>query len=224
MIVKHEQAVVGIAMQATKVWGRNSVSVESLAIRDVATRLIKELNATPRLFSPRACEFLSCENIESKFAAASPVDLARMASYVDAEGTIYINRTKPSGVRVSPVFSLSLCVINTSSLLLTWLQDTFGGNVHAHGKNTVKPCWSWSLSSKQAEVALRNCLPYFLLKRGQAEAGIAFRRLIDSQKTSKVADVDIQAREDLRNKIHALNSPLAEDVSAQGDSRATFVQ
>ena len=41
-----------------------------------------------------------------------------------------------------------------------------------------RPCFTWCVSNQKAEWILRNCLKYFVIKREQAEQGLAFRKTI----------------------------------------------
>ena len=163
----------------------------------------------------------SIESFEAHLKSATVADWARLAAFIDGEGTIYINRRKPSGKRLSEGHTLSVLVTNSSVPLIDWLKSTFGGSVYVkdfHGKNTLgrRQLWTWHLNERQAEVILRGCLPYFIVKREQAVIGLAFRRLKETahygaqcgQKILRVPESAVQGREEMRQQIHLLNSPL----------------
>jgi hypothetical protein len=79
---------------------------------------------------------------------------------------------------------LEVVVANTDIRLVNWLKQAFGGSIYAGNTNTVvkklrtKLCYHWYLGSKQAADVLAGALPYFLIKREQAEIGLAFQRTI----------------------------------------------
>jgi len=101
-----------------------------------------------------------------------------LAAYIDGEGYIHITppRRKHAGC-------LEVDIGNTDYRLLVWLKETFGGgisNVTVHSFRKKK-MWRWEVSRHRAEEVLVGCLPFFIIKKEQAEIGIAFQRLIASQ-------------------------------------------
>lgn len=153
------------------------------------------------------------EDFKRNLEAASEIDCARLAAYIDGEGTIYINQTRPNGEHRSRTHKLSLSVKNNSVILMLWLKKTFWGSAWPDKKNTVSPLtkrigWTWRVNERQAEAVLRRCLPYFIIKRQQAEIGIAFREIKCIGKPwQRVSEEELLRRDELRNQIHKLNSP-----------------
>jgi hypothetical protein len=157
----------------------------------------------------------------ANLAKVTEIDCARLASFIDGEGTIYINRSRPRGGHKSRTHALSVTVKNNSELLMSWLRDTFMGSVLPDRGGlsplTKRPGWTWRLNERQAEILLERCLPYFIIKRQQAEIGLAFRDL--KRGTSYAArkgrvmqcvpEVELRRRDALRDQIHELNSPSA---------------
>lgn len=148
---------------------------------------------------------------KARFNETPELDCARFAAFVDAEGSILIGRSKPSKRCVSPVYSLIVSLGNSSPVLMVWLRDTIGGYVYPIkklSKWSKRPMWSWHLRGTQAEIVLRRCLPYFLIKREQAEIAVAFSELKRSHSRGTQVPVEhLAQREVLRTKIHVLNSP-----------------
>lgn len=109
------------------------------------------------------------------------MDWARLAAYIDGEGYIRValNSRNHQG-------RLEVNVSNTDYRLLVWLKDTFGGSVHRGGKSLAgkKQLWRWVLDRHRAAELLAQCLPYFIVKKEQAEIGIAFQSLIALQKAN----------------------------------------
>lgn len=126
-------------------------------------------------------------------------DLARLAAYIDGEGCISI---EPVGVKRS--HRMQVAITNTDVRLVVWLKDTFGGEYRAKGKtNSRRRIWYWYAGSALADELLKACLPYFIMKRDQAEIAIAFRRtVVEVQMAAnggrlKLTDVVIDARNSL---------------------------
>ena len=103
------------------------------------------------------------------------IDLAMMAAYIDGEGcisTVVASTTKWK----NPSLSIELSVHNTDPRLVDWCQKRFGGRIY-RTIHENKPEWmdsyGWKVSCKQASEVLQACLPYFVIKREQAELAIA---------------------------------------------------
>ena len=118
----------------------------------------------------------------------SPIDWAMMAAYLDGEGSILINPRR-SRVKAGPqpyaslpaTLYLKITVANCDVRLMVWLKQKFGGcyrdantEKYYEGKNW-KRSWHWSASANCAAWVLYNCLQHFVLKREQAEIGIALQ-------------------------------------------------
>ena len=79
----------------------------------------------------------------ARVANATDVDWARLAAFIDGEGTIFIQRAGARGPHC-----LVVIVSNTSPLLTAWLETTFGGNVYfshsaALRARSSRICYSW---------------------------------------------------------------------------------
>lgn len=103
-----------------------------------------------------------------------------MAAYLDGEGSILINlRNNRMTPESGPVgFYLRVTVANTDVRLMVWLKETFGGTYkdantekYYAGKNW-KRAYHWGACCQRGAWILHNCLPYFIMKREQAEIGI----------------------------------------------------
>jgi hypothetical protein len=101
-------------------------------------------------------------------------DLARLAAYIDGEGHISIARV---GRRLT--HKMQVHITNTDVRLVVWLKDTFGGEYRVKGETVSKRrVWYWYVGSSLANSLLRQCLPYFIMKRDQAEIAIAYHRTV----------------------------------------------
>lgn len=109
----------------------------------------------------------------------SDTDWARMAAFIDGEGSILLNRRKAgrNGV-LNENFYLRITVANTDIRLPEWCKEIFGGSYHVNNSEKYmeghnwKKAYHWGTSSNRAAWILWNCLPYFIIKREQAEIGI----------------------------------------------------
>jgi hypothetical protein len=154
------------------------------------------------------------EEFRERVVSIPEIDWARLAAFIDGEGSIVIGKAKPIAKfkQKSTTYSLAVSITNTSEKLIAWLNHNFGGSVHSKPPDRNwgrRPIWQWFVQEKQADIILQKCLPYFIIKREQAEIGIAFCTLKSrgTPRFVRVSEESLQQREELRNKIHLLNSP-----------------
>lgn len=132
---------------------------------------------------------------------------------VDGEGTISITMSAvgKAGKKKTPSFTMSLLVANTDMRLINWLSKTFTGDFiysHSVSQRTKcnKACFTWRLFEARAAQVIRRILPYMLCKRDQGEIALAWRELKESRpRTARLTSDELEARNDLRNKIRVLN-------------------
>lgn len=113
-------------------------------------------------------------------------DWARLAAYIDGEGSI--NLTPKKTTNGSTSYSSRVVVTNTDFRLAKWCSDIFGIRAHhkaawdPSGSRAInwKPCYFSQADSFRAAWVLRNCLPWFVLKREQAEV------VLENQKSMRV--------------------------------------
>lgn len=105
-------------------------------------------------------------------------DLAWAAGIVDGEGCISLHTVKS---QQGLCYVLRLTVTNTSVLMLTRLQEIFGGgSIHPKTRYSEKhrQGWYWQVCSKKAERAIRLIEPYLVNKREEARVGLYSRELM----------------------------------------------
>jgi hypothetical protein len=164
-----------------------------------------------------------------KLNRASQIDYARLAAFIDGEGHLGISVSPPRGRGITPRHCMVMTVTNTSELLFQWLTSTFGGKAimanQNHRKPNTKPCWRWLVSELQGEEIVRRCLPYFIIKREQAEITLAFRNLINETRScgAQVDQSVVETREALRRRIVALNSAKGFGIVKSGLDRPAKV-
>lgn len=129
--------------------------------------------------------------------ALSEIDKARLAAYIDSEGTIYINvAAKLSGRMLNSQYRLSLVITNTDHRLMDWLKRTFDGSVYYVKYEKCKhlgkkPIMRWQVNERMAEVILKACAPHMIMKRPQAEVGLSFMSL---KRTRVIVQRDARGR------------------------------
>lgn len=129
----------------------------------------------------------------------SELDWARLAAYIDGEGCISIGRTVLKSGKIRTYLQLS--VSNTNPVLSEWIKQNFGGSIHFNRPFSRNPKWSdmykWASSCAQAVWILEGCLPFFIMKRDQAEMGIAHQKLCGR----RFGSANVAQREELRNRL-----------------------
>jgi hypothetical protein len=95
------------------------------------------------------------------------------AGFFDGEGCVSV-------VLYRERFMMRLYVGNTDVRPLYIFKGLFGGSIGARGAKipNAKPAYYWQATSQQALTALREMLPYLVVKRGQAELALQFGELI----------------------------------------------
>ena len=144
----------------------------------------------------------------------SAIDFARLAAFIDGEGTIYINMPyKNYGRAKGPQHRLCVLVSNTDPRLMEWLKSTFDGCVYivrnTKSSNPLgkKRVMHWQVNERMAMHLLEHILPFMLLKRQQAEIGLAFMKLkkTRAQTGTPLTDDEIAQRQGMKFAISGLN-------------------
>lgn len=106
----------------------------------------------------------------------SEVDLARLAAFIDGEGTIGVYLSV-EGKKRTLHYRLTLQVANTNQKLIDYFQSFFPGPNYKYTKKNSKdkPLYTWINTDEKARQALIELLPYFILKKEQAIVGIEFQ-------------------------------------------------
>lgn len=141
----------------------------------------------------------------------SEIDWARLASFIDGEGCIRISDKPSYSKNARRVMFLQVNISNTDPRLPQWLKETFGGGVWMSNRSAKlnvnwANCFAWIVSCRHAQEILERCLPYFIVKRDQAEIAIAFQKTIQNGKgrTRRTPDDVVARRNELRNTLSEL--------------------
>jgi hypothetical protein len=154
----------------------------------------------------------------------SPLDWARLAAYIDGEGSILIN-TQKRGEDKAVGFYLRVTVANTDVRLPIWLKETFGGtykdaNTPSYyvGKNWRR-CYHWGASAHRAAWVLYNCMPYFIIKPDQAVLGIQLQESLSHFTRGPGRRVPSEIREQRRELKRRLLQMKARGVVLEDDQK-----
>lgn len=110
----------------------------------------------------------------ARLDAIDSIEWARLAAFLDGEGSIGIRRRSKG--HLYPVLQIS----NTDPRLPLWLAAIFGGSVGSTTPKNArhKKAYVWSAVSRQAEFIIRRVRPYLLLKGAQADICLAMRETV----------------------------------------------
>jgi hypothetical protein len=148
-------------------------------------------------------------------AGVSETDFIRLAAYIDGEGCISISQVhRVDGRSRSISQNLNLVISNTNVPFITWLKQTFAGSVyfvkyekckHLGKKQTMR----WQINDRKAEAVLSRCQPYMIIKRSQAEVGLAFMKLKRTvgvvAGAKPLTEYEIEQRTFMHDEIQRLN-------------------
>lgn len=133
-------------------------------------------------------------------------DWARLAAYIDGEGCMSITFRTENGRRLPG--QLIMSVANTDPRLARWLLRFGVGHVvskyRANAKAT-RPFYTWRVASRQAAAIIERCLPFFVIKREQAEIAIAYQAL--KKQRSGISDELMQQQVGLIGEMRELRRP-----------------
>jgi hypothetical protein len=138
------------------------------------------------------------------------IDYARLAAFIDGEGCILIHRQKQYSRKAKPHwrphYIVQVVITNTSAALVKWCKETFGGFITPYASpDRKKQCFKWTSHSGECCEILTRCLPYFIIKRNQAEIAIEFRGTYSKEYVGRgrfVPDEVIAQRDSLVERLH----------------------
>jgi len=110
----------------------------------------------------------------------NPTKVAWAAGFFDGEGCIVIRKKlkRKADPEHPHNHFLFVHVSNTQRAPLDEFVALWGGGIvinHRRSEANSRPCWRWQSSTRQAAAALRDMLPYLVVKREEAEVALAFQ-------------------------------------------------
>ena len=128
--------------------------------------------------------------------------VAWAAGFVDGEGCITIQKSYAPSKQGWHAMSLMMRVTQKRRQPLDTLASLFGGEVKPMRS---RPYFDWTLSAAHTASALREMLPYLVLKRDQADLALEFYDLQQARSGSTVlTEEDRMVREFCFTELKAL--------------------
>ncbi len=128
-------------------------------------------------------------------------ELAYLAGFFDGEGCVTVGRGKSPGV-----MSLFIKVGQVNPAPLERFRQRFGGAIHPLSRyGNQRQAYQWTLSTKKAQAALEQLLPYLQVKQDEARMAIALQWQISESGRhgrKRLDPLDIAGREALYERIH----------------------
>jgi len=132
------------------------------------------------------------------------VDWSYIAGFVDADGSIGIERRKRASGEVG--YSVKLYITNADRETMDWLVTNLNGSVYLTNRNSPKhhqTMWRWVVRGKKAGPIIQKLLPYLHLKKKRAEIAMRFIETITDGK--RLDDKSKHLREYLANQLSRMN-------------------
>ena len=167
-------------------------------------------------------------------AKAIQTAYAYCAGLIDGEGCISIDRKKRyrsnnignnQYKNIIPKYSwdydygMMIIVVTKDMKLTEYLRGIFSGNIYwTNRKNPDRRFRRWVIQSNLAFKALKKMLPYFILKKEQAQNAIEFQKTINRQfqknkHTKVIPEKDLQIREKFFERQKQLKRAVVETNS-----------
>lgn len=139
-----------------------------------------------------------------KTKTPTEIDWARLAAYIDGEGSIGLHERKR---QYRADIWLRVMISNTDPRLINWLASTFGGRavMERRGNEKHRTAFKWLVSCAHAKWILQGVLPYVLIKREQVEIGLAFQETMRAgggRITDEIADMRYKFKDTITKLKH----------------------
>ena len=123
-----------------------------------------------------------------------------LAGILDGEGGININYSGPT----RDCYRMRVYVVNTDLRLIKWLKSKFGGYIYRRKtKEGYKTKWEWYHYDDKSTELLKECMPYLIVKKEQAELAIAFRDTVNNE--HKLSEETKSLRKSFHTQMKSLN-------------------
>jgi hypothetical protein len=157
--------------------------------------------------------------MESINHSPSAIDWARLAAFIDGEGSIRVNIqcVKNTGTKARfPIYALNVNVCNTDVRLMVWLSGLFGGTVETkkNGGGRRRTLYVWRVLAAEHKRIIEGCMPYLVLKREQADLALSLLALVDKKRRPRTPE-KIQLQDGISRKLNHLNLTRGVDKQAR---------
>lgn len=131
------------------------------------------------------------------------IDKAMLAAFIDGEGSIAIHYQKAKDGGEFGTYHLRIFVCNTDPRLIQWCKDIFGASYSSYenGGRAKKRLFRWWCYGDKASEVLKMCLPYFILKRKEAELAIFFQDCLMSERKHRLSESDFIQRKTVQQVL-----------------------
>lgn len=132
----------------------------------------------------------------------SDLELGYAAGLFDGEGSVIINKS----TKDRKIYRLFCSVGNTNLLVLGWMKDRFGGELHANILRVArKEMYSWRIHGHEAARFLAKICRYLITKREQALVALKFQSIKLSKKSFRLTDEEHHQEQEYADQIKLLN-------------------
>ena len=137
----------------------------------------------------------------------------RIAAFLDGEGCI--SSSISSSKSGTPMFNVAVVLDNTDVRIPLWCKENFGGAVYSRQPKGFRHrlIHRWQLTGQKATEVLRLSLPYFLIKRDQAEIALALIETLRKDGNPRPKEV-WETRKALTAKLKVLKGRLPKEIAA----------
>lgn len=133
------------------------------------------------------------------------MDYVRAAMAIDCEGCISTS-TAINKKKSSESIYVNVSVHNTDPRLIDWFVERFGGRIWKTIQSNEEwaTAYGWRLTCQQAREFLEHCLPWFIIKREQAELAISLMKTYRRWGRAGMPEELKQQRWEMRKQLSAM--------------------
>lgn len=147
--------------------------------------------------------------------------LAYIAGIFDGEGSIGVSIARPKGARKTNSYRVRMRVSMCDDRAIILLQELFGGKIKTHQPSNPKHKlqYDWMLRSWDARQALKELLPFLVIKKERAEVAIMLIERVSAsnvkfsqKKIARTSKGELSIRHSLYEKIFKLNDRTKKNI------------
>lgn len=136
--------------------------------------------------------------------------LCYFAGILDGDGCIRIGKYKNAKQELRYRSFIQVGMVNED--IMIWLKENIGGNYYTckPTKHFHKIHWEWQINMKEGEIVLKQCIPYMIVRRKQAELYLEFAKTMyrsgyDLRQDKKLLEEVLEKRKIIFYKNKELN-------------------
>lgn len=154
------------------------------------------------------------------------VDWSRLALLIDGEGCLEISKVRLKNPNHTTRYFIRCSIYNTDPRVIIWVRDTFGVGRVSGRRRSQKPCYDWTLSCSSLVPILEGCLPYFVIKKEQAQDLLEFQKrlgyLVGGRDAARkrIPTEELREREYLYDAFHFWHKEMNGYICTQDELNA----